>query len=147
MITETCVSSDEVIIEASAKAVWEVLIDFENYAVWNAFCPEIKTKLELGAPVEMMCDLGFGLQKQVEYMCRIEPEKAIAWRMKNEDGDPIHAVRTQYLEVLGDNRCRYVSIDEFSGDGAAEMLKGFGKNIEQGFNTCAYGLKKFLESR
>jgi len=146
VITDSVVSSDEVLISAPVELVWQVLVDFENYHLWNKFCPEIKTKLEIGAPVEMMCDLGHGLQKQVEFMSLIEPNQAIAWAMENKPGDPIHAVRTQRLTVVDENSCKYISIDEFSGDSVKDMLAGFGKNVEDGFNLCAYGLKERAES-
>ncbi len=141
MISDDTVSSDEILINAPAEVVWQVLVDFENYGQWNKFCPEIKTRLEIGAAVEMMCDLGHGLQQQVEYMTLIEPNRAIAWGMENKPGDPIHAVRTQRLTPIDEYSCTYISIDEFSGEAIADMLKGFGKNIEDGFNLCANGLK------
>lgn len=147
MITDTTVSSEKVIINAPVTLVWSILVDFENYEKWNPFCPSIKTRLEPGAPVEMQCDLGHGLQKQVEFMTQIEPEKVLAWGMKNEPGDPVKAIRYQYLEALGDTQCSYYTIDEFEGEQIAGMLKNFGRNIENGFNACALGLKAIAEAR
>ena len=31
--------------------VWDVLVDFANYARWNEFCPSCEAELELGSPV------------------------------------------------------------------------------------------------
>lgn len=145
MITENTVSSDEVVIAAPAQLVWDVLVDFPNYSKWNKFCPSCEASLELGSPVKMQIDLGFGMQDQVEYMCLIEPTEAIAWRMENKPGDPIHAVRTQYLKSLGEAQCSYVSIDEFSGEGAPDMMELMARPVEEGFNLCAYGLKAYCE--
>ena len=147
MISKNTVSSDEVIIEAPAQWVWDVLVDFPNYARWNKFCPGCEAQLELGSPVVMQVDLGFGLQEQTEYMCRIDPCEAIAWRMENKPGDPIHAIRTQHLKVLGDAQCSYISVDEFSGDAAPDMMEMMAKPVEAGFNLCAYGLKEFCEAQ
>lgn len=147
MISENTVSSDELTIEAPAEVVWSVLVDFPRYHEWNDFCPAIETELVLGAQVEMQVDLGHGPQAQVEYMSRIEPNRAIAWAMKNEPGDPVHAERTQTIEPLGPGRCRYLSIDVFSGPAVAPMLKAFGEVIERGFNRAAQGLKAEAELR
>lgn len=146
MISDDTVSSDEVEIEAPASLVWEVLVDFERYGEWNTFCPGAEATLELDTPIRMQVDLGFGLQEQVEYICRIEPERVIAWRMENRPDDPIHAVRTQTITPLGENRCRYVSLDEFGGPGAAEMMQAMAKPVEEGFNRCAYDLKARCEA-
>jgi uncharacterized protein YndB with AHSA1/START domain len=145
MISDDTISSDEVVIAAPAQLVWEVLVDFENYGLWNAFCPSCEASLELGSPVKMQVDLGFGLQEQVEYMCRIDPVEAIAWAMENKPGDPIHAVRTQYLKKLDETHCSYVSVDVFSGDALADMMELMAKPIEAGFNLCADGLKAYCE--
>jgi uncharacterized membrane protein len=39
MISEDTISSDEVTIAAPVQLVWDVLVDFENYGLWNKFCP------------------------------------------------------------------------------------------------------------
>jgi uncharacterized protein YndB with AHSA1/START domain len=146
MIGENTVSSDAVVIEAPASLVWQVLVDFPAYGQWNTFCPVAEAELVLDSPIRMQVDLGFGLQEQVEYICRIEPERAIAWRMENRPADPIHALRTQTLEPLGEGRCRYQSMDEFGGPGAAEMMQAMAAAVEAGFNRCAYDLKAHCEA-
>lgn len=145
MIHQDTVSSEEVIIEASVEFVWSVLTDFKNYGEWNTFCPSCEAELVLGTPVKMQVDLGFGLQEQIEFMCRIDPLEAIAWRMANEPGDAIHAVRTQYLKKLGAARCSYISSDTFSGDAAGKTMELMAKPVEDGFNRCATDLKKYCE--
>ncbi len=145
MITEDTVSSDEITIDAPIQLVWDVLVDFANYGEWNAFCPSCEAELEMGSPVRMQVDLGMGLQEQVEYICLLEPPNAIAWRMENKPGDPIHAVRTQYLKAIDDNSCTYVSVDEFSGEALAPMMEAMAKGVEAGFNRCGYGLKAYCE--
>ena len=146
MITEDTVSSDEVEIQAPASLVWEVLVDFEHYGQWNTFCPSAEASLELGSPIRMQVDLGFGLQEQVEYICRIEPESTIAWKMANRPEDPIHAVRTQTLTAIAADRCRYVSVDVFSGPDTADMMQAMAGPVEAGFNRCAYDLKAHCEA-
>lgn len=146
MITENTVSSDEVSIDAPAELVWEILIDFDNYRQWNGFCPSVKNdSLALGSAVDMMVDLGDGPGQQVEYICRVEPNECIAWRMENKPEDPIHAVRSQFIKRVSETSCTYVSLDEFSGPEAAAMMSAFAKPVEAGFNRCAYDLKAHAE--
>ncbi|GAB3270359.1 SRPBCC domain-containing protein [Parahaliea aestuarii] len=146
MIEGMTVSSDVVEIDAPAALVWQVLVDFERYGEWNTFCPVAEAELVLDTPIRMQVDLGFGLQEQVEYICRIEPERVVAWRMENRPEDPIHAVRTQVITPLGEHRCSYVSFDEFGGPEAAGMMEAMAKPVEQGFNRCAYDLKARCEA-
>ncbi len=145
MITKNRVSSDEIIINAPVETVWEVLVDFSHYGDWNTFCPSCEAELAIDSPIVMQVDLGSGLQEQIEYICQIEPYELIAWRMRNGLEDTIHAVRTQRLTKLNDHRCSYISVDDFSGKDAAEMMKFMAKPVETGFNKCGYDLKAHCE--
>lgn len=147
MINANTVSSDTTTIGAPIELVWAVLVDFSKYGTWNPFCPSCDAKLEVGAAITMQIDLGAGLQEQTEYITRIEPCTAIAWGMENKPGDPIHALRTQYLTKLDDNSCSYLSVDEFSGDATPQMMELMATAIELGFNRCAIGLKHYCEQQ
>ena len=65
--------------------------------------------------------------------------------MENKPGDPIHANRAQYITPIDDTTCRYLSIDEFSGEFVGPMIEQMGKQVEKGFNDCALGLKARAE--
>lgn len=145
MITENSVSSEEIIINAPAELVWEVILDFENYGLWNTFCPSMKGEAVVGSPLEMQVDLGNGLQPQVEYVTKIEPCHTIVWSMENKPGDPIHADRVQRIVAIDESSCRYWSSDEFSGEFAGPMIEQLGAQVEKGFNDCAAGLKARAE--
>lgn len=146
MITANSVSSDEIVIHAPAQVVWDVIVDFDNYGQWNTFCPSIKGRPVVGSPVEMQVDMGSGLQLQVEYVTKVEPIHTIVWSMENKPGDPIHADRAQYVTPIDAHSCRYVSIDEFSGEFAGPMIEQLGALVEKGFNTCAVDLKRRAEA-
>ena len=65
MISENSVASEEIVINAPAEIVWDVLMDFANYELWNSFCPKMKGEPVVGSALEMQVDLGNGLQEQV----------------------------------------------------------------------------------
>ncbi|MDG2271794.1 MAG: SRPBCC domain-containing protein [Halioglobus sp.] len=140
MITENSVST-EIVINAPAEIVWDVILDFSNYGLWNTFCPSMKGEAVLGSPLEMLVDLGNGLQTQVEYVTKIEPIHTVVWSMENKPGDPIHADRIQRITPIDDLSCHYWSSDEFSGEFAGPMIEQMGAQVEKGFNDCAAGLK------
>ena len=146
MITENAVWSDEFIIDAPVELVWKILTDFENYEKWNKFCPSIKTELKLGATVDMMVDLGNGLQPQIEIMCLIEENKAIAWEMTMDSKDVLYACRTQTLKKISETQCSYITVDDFAGELTAAVIESQGENVERGFNLCGSGLKAYAES-
>ncbi len=145
MITDSSVSSDLITIHSPIEIVWEVLTDFPNYFLWNSFCPKIDGALELGSAVTMQVDLGHGLQKNVEYITKIEPPNTLVWSMENKPGDPVRADRYQNLIYLDEKRCTYQTEDYFSGEAVTSMIEGMGEQIQLGFNKCALGLKRRSE--
>ena len=146
MIGTDSVSSEEVHINAPAELVWQVILDFDKYPLWNDFCPQISGELELGAAVSMQVDLGDGLQSQTEYISRIEPPHLIAWAMENKPGDPVHAERLQYVRPVDECSGTYLTVDEFGGELMAPMIEQMGAAVESGFNRCAQGLKRRAEA-
>jgi len=146
MISDNSVASDEVVIHAPAELVWEVLVDFARYGQWNTFCPEARGEPVVGCALHMQVDLGNGLQTQVETITRVEPPHTIVWSMENKPGDPIHADRMQRVTPIDATSCRYISIDEFSGEAVAPMLAAMGAAVERGFNRCALDLKARAEA-
>jgi uncharacterized protein YndB with AHSA1/START domain len=148
MITENAVISDTVTIYAPVALVWQILVDFDRYHLWNKFCPQIINKaLAIGEAVDMQVDLGKGLQQQVEYIEQITPNKSISWGVCQPDEATLYASRSQTLSVINDNCCEYVSIDAFSGKLTALVIEHSGKAVETGFNLCAYGLKDYAEAQ
>ena len=145
MITESSVSSDLITIHSPIEIAWEVLTDFQNYHLWNYFCPKVEGVLELGESVTMQVDLGNGLQTNVEYITKIDPPNSLVWSMKNKLNDPVHADRYQNLVSVDKYRCTYQTEDCFSGEAVASMLEIMGEHIQTGFNKCALGLKRRSE--
>lgn len=146
-INESSVSSEELVINAPAQLVWDIILDFENYHQWNKFCPEIKGTPELGSALHMQVDLGNGLQEQVEHVTKLDVDTfTVVWSMENKPGDPIHADRTQRVIPIDQNSCRYWTIDEFAGDAVKPMIDALGAQVERGFALCADGLKAYAET-
>ena len=163
MITRDEISSDEIHIDAPVEVVWKVLTDFGNYGKWNSFCPQAEAKLEVGEPIRMIIDLGFGPMDWQETITLVEPNKAIAWGLENKPGDPLNAIRTQSLTRLSESTCSYISVDKFWGEDVttnftdlnqalASRLQYTGPlsiaaGIESGFNSCGLGLKQYAEQQ
>jgi len=163
MITRDEISSDIIHINAPVEIVWTVLTDFRNYGKWNSFCPRAEAILEVGEPIRMVIDLGFGPMDWQEYITLVEPNEAIAWGLENKPGDRLNAIRTQSLSRLSESSCSYVSVDKFWGEDVttnftdlnqalASRLQYTGSlsiaaGIESGFNICGLGLKQYVEQQ
>lgn len=132
-------------INAPKSLVWEVLLDFDNYPIWNPFTPRIDCDLlignELGLHVDMKMDGKIRIQK--ETLLWHKPGNSIAWGITKTF--PVRTERAQIIEELSPNRTSYYTYDKFWGLLVPIVMLGFRKDIQQGFDAVAQGLKQRAE--
>lgn len=145
----TLVRSIAVDIEAPASLVWQVLTDLASYPLWNPLCVEVKSTLEIGAPVEMtLADYtgGDGTYPYTEYVCAVVPERLLSWELLPTPVCRDAARRDQVIEHLAQDRCRYYSTDAFLGEAAHQIMAESGEWVKRAFDETAMALKERAES-
>lgn len=135
----------EVVIDAPAERVWEVLVDLERYGEWNPFTPEVKSTLVVGEPVDLTVSLRGKLRRQRESLRSIEPNRRLCWGMSVLGGLVVRGERCQWLEDTGDGRTHYVSEDVISGAAAPIVSLLYGSSLREGFAAMGRGLKERVE--
>jgi len=78
---ENIVTSHTVEIDAPARVVWEVLVDLDNYHLWNSFCPSIRCGLQIGDEVHMQVltpDTGETVPV-FHYLVACHPQPLLLW--------------------------------------------------------------------
>ena len=135
-----------VTIDAPIEAAWQALTAVADYGEWNTFTISVKTDLKMGSRVDMLVKMGRFTLKQKEIICGLEPPRLLAWRTTIGARFLLHAVREQRLEALGENQCRYVTEDAFTGLLTPLVVAFAGRAVEAGFNRVAQGLKQRTEA-
>jgi hypothetical protein len=136
-------------IEAPASVVWQVLVDLDQYGAWNPFCVKCESTLEMGAPVRMTITNTWNpgeLTEVVEYVCAVEPERLLSWKMDWSEAWPYAGRRDQVIEALGPERCAYHSTDAFLGDTGVHIMRFAGGWISAAFTATALALKTRAEA-
>jgi uncharacterized protein YndB with AHSA1/START domain len=145
---ENLVTSIQVEIDAPASLVWEVLTDFERYALWNSFCPGLKTTGKLGDLVHMQVRIP-GTDQVIpvnEYLVAYEPERLLSWEQRPTDENKDAARRDQYIEAVGPDRSRYFTTDLFIGLNAETIMREHGAWVKAGFDQVARDVKARAEA-
>ncbi len=141
--------SETVEINASAKTVWNILIDLPCYNEWNPFCIRAVSTLEMGAAVEMTlinyATAGGPTVPNLEYICAFEPEKLLSWEFPNLDFWPYPARRDQVIEATGPHSCLYYSTDAFLGANGIHVFRFAGPWVKRAFDDTAVALKARAE--
>ena len=138
----------QVEIEAPARDVWEVLIDFPSYGRegWNGYIRSIEAALVTGAPV--VADTYTEQMGQRPLTARLSsvtfPE--LSWDAKLPVPGLIHARHYFRVEAISDRRSRLVQGEWVSGLLTATVFHLVIKSRE-GFETLNQALKHRTEAR
>lgn len=133
-------------IEASAERVWAILTDLDAYPEWNPFTPRIETNFVIGDPIVLHVSFdGAKPRRQVEVLRRWAPGEQLCWGMNMGPAWFFRAERVQRVELLADDRCRYVSEDAFAGVFSPVVELSFGAKVQRGFDALGAALRRRAE--
>lgn len=144
-------ASSPVEINASAEAVWSVLIDLDSYGEWNPFTPKIESQLSVGSPVDLHVRLrersstGEKLYTRREWVTAVEKPRKLAWGTKVIFSFLLEAEKEQLITPIDEHSCSYETIDKFSGLLYPVIALLYRKRIERGFDETAAALKDRCE--
>lgn len=132
-------------INCPKSLVWEVLLDFDKYSLWNPFTPKIETNLIVGSPVLLHVDMKQNkkIRIQSETLLWIKEGESIAWGINK--AFPVRTERAQILEEIDEQTTSYYTYDKFWGLLVPVVMLGFKKDIQKGFDAVALGLKNRCE--
>ena len=134
-----------IILKANSEQVWNVLLDFGQYANWNPFIQKIKGKAELGAQLENSIHLpGKDAQVFKPEVIMLKKNQHFAWRgMLFIKGlfDGEHHFR---LIALPDGNTKLIHEEFFAGLLVKPILKMVGEQTLQGFEAMNEALAKRL---
>lgn len=131
-------------IEASPERIWDVLIDFPKWGIWNSFIPLVEGKLKQGQTLKIQVNPP-GLKPMTfePKIFRLVQNKEIAW-----GGSFLWIVyRGEHLfllEPLNENRTRFRQIERFQGP-MVLLMGSMIKKTEKGYHQMNHLLKKRVE--
>lgn len=114
----------EIVILAPAERVWAILIDTDNWAVWNPFA-KASGRFAVDERVTVtLTPPGKSAMTFTPVVVRLEPGRELRWLGHLGvrglfDGE--HGFRVVPKDV---GRCRFEQFETFSGAGSADLLEG-----------------------
>jgi hypothetical protein len=136
----------EIEIDAAAEKVWDILMDFANYAEWNPFVQEIEGKASVGERLHVTLKLEG--RKPMLFKPRVRevrPRQEFRWLGHLIVPGLFDGEHGFLLEPLTDSRVRFIQEEEFRGIVAGMILKGIRAKTEAGFEAMNRALKARAE--
>ena len=141
------ITSVTVEIEAPAAFVWDVLVDYPRYPEWNPYTIAVETSLELDDRIDLTLNNPDGTEGTFvnrEFIRIVDPPHHLRYDTGDEM-EGIHAIRDQWINALGPDRCSYYTTDTLSGEHAGLVMELNGEWVRAGFDSVAYALKARAE--
>ncbi len=130
----------EILIQASQAVVWDILTDFRAYGEWNPFIIKIEGKLEVGERLKTHMQTEARVQVFSPVVTELEGGQSFEWRGSLPLGlfKGKHSFR---LEDLGQDRCRLIHGESFSGLLSKSIMKRIGEETLRNFEAMNEALK------
>ncbi len=137
----------EVLIKASPKEVWEVLINFKDYPKWNPFIQFIEGDLALGnqLKVKIIPPESKGMIFK-PIIIELEESKRLQWLGYFLFKGVFDGTHKFELKDNENGTSTLIHSEVFKGILVPFFGKKFEKNIEQGFRLMNDRLKKIIEN-
>ena len=133
----------EIIIEATSKKVWEVLMDFDSYGLWNPFIIEIKGEAEEGKTIEV----NFPGMKFTPTVLTREENREFKWLGKLLFKGLFDGEHRFELEEMEEGRTRLIHSEKFSGLLVPMFRKKLLGETKEGFEQMNLKLKERVEGK
>jgi hypothetical protein len=134
----------EIIINAPASRIWQVLIDFEAYQQWNPFIRKVNGVAIPGNRISAQMRLGNRMMTFRPTVLAAEPDKELRWIGHLFISGIFDGEHTFTIKPLNENKVRLVQHEEFNG-----LLTPFftllHKDTKKGFEEMNQALKERAE--
>ena len=119
----------EIIINASPKSVWKVLMDFENYPNWNPFIKSMSGSTTINQLINVELQLkGKKAMKIQPKVIKNRNEKELVWRGHLFVEGLFDGEHYFQIEKHGENQSKFIHGERFSGLLSVPILKIIKKN-------------------
>jgi hypothetical protein len=137
----------EILINAPKELVWQILMDRDNYNLWNPFTPKIETNFEIGTDIILHVNMNPGkkLLLQKEQILWVKDNESVAWGIPGPL--PVKTERAQNIIAISPEQTQYITYDKFWGPLVPLVIWLYGKKIQAGFDSVAAGLKTYAEAQ
>ena len=128
--------STHIEIDATAERVWAVLTDFESYADWNSFIPEITGSPTVGSQLTVKIQPPDGSAMTFKPIVLVaEPAKELRWLGRVVLPGLFDGEHRFVITPLGAEQCRLEHAESFGGMLLPLFRGTINRNTRRGFEA------------
>ena len=132
----------EIVIDAPAERVWQILIDVEAYPKWNPFITTISGELYDGSRIKVVIDPKFSSETEVDLKVgRLWYGKEMIWIGRPLMTDLLAGRHYFKTEELPDGKVKFINMENYSGLLLYPLWLFIEPSARQGFEAMNSALK------
>lgn len=135
----------EIIINASAGKIWNILSDFEKFPEWNPFILSIEGKREIGAQLKVVLKNGNGTSVFKPKVLVWDKDNAFEWLGSLPIPGIFNGQHHFKIEKISEHQVKFIHGEQFSGLLAGLIMRQIGEATREGFVAMNEALKARAE--
>lgn len=137
----------QIIINAPAKKVWDILMDFNSYEEWNPFVKSIEGAPQAGNQITVQLSLeGQKPQTFKPKVLRLEEQREFRWLGHLFFPGLFDGEHYFILETTADNQTKFIQGENFKGILSGLIMNMIGEKTVKGFKAMNKALKLKAEA-
>lgn len=136
----------EILINASANRVWNIISDVGSYADWNPFVTSVTGTFEVGRRVRVVTKPPKGPAFTFRpYVVELERPKELAWHGRFFFDPVFSGHHYMRIEPQGEGVVKFIHGERFGGALVPLLWRSLNSNTRAGFEAMNEAVKKLAE--
>lgn len=137
----------EIIINASAETVWQILMDFEKHPEWNPFIKKLTGEAKVGQKLRVEIQPpGQKVSTFTPKVLTVDQHKHFCWRGALIASFVFAGSHHYEIEELEPNKIKFKHYEDFTGLLAGMIMKKIGAATTEGFQQMNEAIKAKAEA-
>ena len=137
----------QIIVNSTPEKIWNILINFENYEIWNPFMIKVTGEAKLGSKIMVKIQTVRGKQRTYHpIITKLEINKELRWKGKSILPGIFDGERIFIIEKSADNRVSFLHKEIFTGLGAKLAGDKLDQDLRESFDKMNIALKARAEN-
>ena len=134
-------------VNSTPEKIWNILIDFDKYELWNPFMTKVVGDAKLGSKIMVKIQTVRGKERTYyPIITKIDIDKELRWKGKSFLPGIFDGERIFIIEKSTNNQVSFLHKEIFTGLGVKFVGDKLGKDLKESFDKMNISLKSRAEN-
>jgi hypothetical protein len=134
-------------VNSTPEKIWNILINFEEYELWNPFMTKVVGDAKLGSKIMVKIQTVRGKERTYyPIITKFEIDKELRWKGKSFMPGIFDGERIFIIEKSTNNQVSFLHKEIFTGLGVKFVGDKLGKDLKESFDKMNISLKSRAEN-